>query len=86
MTPAVADRGLEGVLAVQLAREKYGPKYEIFSKKQQEEKRQNFISKKANALYLPGRYCMADISFSRKILKGRDMQTILPMKYFQLFL
>ena len=62
------------------AREAYGQPLVIFNEAQQKKIREDFFSIKNNQLFKEGSYCMTDIEFSKKILKGSNAKRALICK------
>ena len=70
-TPTYAEKE-ENQLALELLRRKFQPTEGFLSKKEQENLEKEFFSKKKNQLLAPGRYCLADVEFSKNISKGHS--------------
>ena len=60
----------ENQLTLELLRRKFQPTDGLLSQKEQEHLKNKFFSKRKNQLLAPGRYCMADVEFSKNISKG----------------
>ena len=61
---------ISGTYAIKKAKEKAGKLFNFLNLDEQKRARELFFAKRDNQLFKEGSYCMCDIEFSKKIIKG----------------
>ena len=72
LIPFEVDKGIDGVLAIKLAQQKFGETY-LLSKNEQLKYKKEFYSHPQNKLLKIGQFVLVDISISKRIRKGHTL-------------
>ena len=74
MLPKDADKPISGEFALRSFEKKIGPPTGLLSKSEQKSYQKEFYEKRENKYFTKNHFVLADVEFSKKIIKGHNLK------------